>query len=120
MSAIADTAALLNQALDAIVDLPTTTDPGANIQPPATVLGPPALRWEVGCVGPTSARFLVYIIVPSDDRSVERLWDLIEVVDEAIDTVPDAVVLEANPATYVVGTTPLPCYELVVEVAING
>jgi hypothetical protein len=116
---IADAAGEISEALDAIPDLPTHIDPGANIQPPATVLGPPALRWETGLIGPTSARFLIYVIVPADDRAVERLWELVVTVADAIDAT-SAVVLTADPATYVVGTTSLPCYELVVEVPLNG
>lgn len=115
MSAVADAAIALETALGTVTGDQTYRDPGANIVPPATILGPPALNWEGGCVGPTSARFLVYAVVPSAEDSVERLWDLVVDVAAAIDEQTSAVVVLANPAVYMSGTTPLPCYEIQVE-----
>jgi hypothetical protein len=121
MSAVKAVAEMMEAALGGITDVPTHRDPGANITPPATVLGVPALRWEALDVSPTSARFIVYAIVDPDERAPERLWDLVELVSAAIDENTDGVVISAEPAGYVSGSgaTPLPCYEITVEVPLR-
>ena len=119
MSNVADAATMLESALDAIEGV-RRQPLGEPIQPPATVLGPPALRWESPAIAPSDARFLVYAIEAANDRALERLWDLVEVVVEVVDAVsPSAAVISAEPAVYESGTTQLPCYEIVVEVALN-
>ena len=117
MSAIADAAVMLETALKGMDGVRAYRDPGANLQCPAAVLGPPALTWETGCVGPTSARFLVYAVVDADERAVEKLWDLVDQVANAIDAT-DAVVVHADPAVYTSGTRQLPCYEITTEVGL--
>lgn len=110
----------LVDALELIPDVPHYKDLGEDIRPPCTVLGPPALRWETDSVSPSDARFLVYVVEQLSAGAVERLWDLVPVVSAAIDENTGAVVLEAAPAVYLQGNTQLPCYELVVEVPLNG
>lgn len=116
MTAIADGAGMLVTALTGVSGQ-VYTDLGASVNPPCIMLGPPALEWEGVCVGPTSARWLVYVIVPADERAMERLWELVEPVADAIDGTP-AVVIRADPGVYAAGTQDLPCYEFQVEVSL--
>lgn len=118
MSVVKAAAAALKAALKTVQDVIPHTDPGATIDPPATVLGPPALTWDALYGGPTSARWLVYVVVGVDDRAIERLWDLVPVVAAALDEVDDAVVIRADPGTYLTGGGELPCYSIQVDVSL--
>lgn len=93
-------------------------DPGATLHPPTLVLGPPSLIWETGCAEPTSARFIVFAVVDSNEYAVERLWVFVAETAGAIDTHTDAVVVRADPSAYPNGGVELPAYELQVEVAL--
>jgi hypothetical protein len=117
MSVVSDIAEELETALNTVPGVAVYRDPGATLATPALVLGPPALIWESGCLGPTEARFLVYVIVDANERAVEALWDLLVLVGDAIDST-DAVVLRADPATYVSGTE-FPAYECLLEVRLG-
>lgn len=106
----------IEQALRTIPAGNTYTDLAASLNLPAFILGPPALRWETyGVDSPSSARFLVYVIVAADDQAVTRLWELVPQVASTIDEQTDAAVLAADPAVYVSGTSQLPCYEVTLE-----
>jgi hypothetical protein len=87
---------------------------GDTIDPPAAVVGPPRLLWEVQCVdgGPTSAEFLVLVAVAFDDRAIAQLYEVVPRVVLAIETETPGAVSEANPSTYNNGSTSLPGYEL--------
>ncbi len=122
MSAIADAAEELRRALQEAAaenGWGVSTDQAEPGPRPACVIGPPALQWEAGCPGPTSARFLIYTVVDASARAVEQLWELVPAMAGVIDSTTDAVVIESNPAAYVVGTTELPCYETMVEVSLQ-
>ena len=96
-----------------------SADPGATLANlPALVLGPPRLTWETGLRAPTSALFIVYVIVQADERAIERLWDLVVDVGEAIDARTDGVVIQADPSVFPSGTAQLPAYEIQVEVGL--
>lgn len=114
MSAVSEAAVELRVALKRVAGTRVVTDPGATLDPPALVLGPPSLQWEGMGGGPTSATFLVYVTVKADERALERLWDLVPAVASELDAVRDAVVLRADPGSY----RELPCYEIQVEVAL--
>jgi hypothetical protein len=118
MSAIADAAAALAEALKGVPDLRVYTDPGATVDPPAAIVGPPQLSWEGVCEDPTSARFLVWVVVPADDRAVERLWELVPLAAAALQTVTDATVTVALPGRWPGGGSDLPAYEITTEVAL--
>lgn len=118
MPTVAEAAFDLESALKLVPDARVYRDPGANIEPRAIVLGPPVLMWESGMARPTSARFLVYAIVAADQYALERLWEFVEVVADAIDEHTGAVVTQADPAVYVSGTAQLPCYEIQTEVPL--
>lgn len=117
MSLISDAAAELEAALRTVSGLRVYTDPGAVIDPPGAVLGPPSLAWETPCADPTSATFLVVVVVSADDRAMPRLWELTPLVAAAVDQVRGAVVLRAAPGSWATNT-PLPCYEISVEVSL--
>jgi hypothetical protein len=121
MSAIKDAAEALRDSVNGLPSLSdlirATTDLAPNVTSNTAIIGPPALIWEGMCDGPTSARFLVYVVaVPADERAIERLWELVPLVAEAIDDVTDAVVTTALPGQW--GSANLPCYELTVEVSL--
>ncbi|MDG4790375.1 hypothetical protein O7626_31400 [Micromonospora sp. WMMD1102] len=93
--------------------------PGAAIQPPAVVLSAPRFAWQTGCVGaPTDARWLVYVIAAAGERALEVLWGYLPAVAEAIDSVPSAAVIQADPGAYQASSAELPCYEIQVDVGL--
>jgi len=118
MSIVNDIRTTLNQALKGVQGVRVYEDPGANMDPPAVLVGPPSLTWEGYGANPSSARIIIYLIVPADDRVLERLGDLITSVAGAIDDTQNAVVLRADPGTFTVGGQELPSYEVLVEVAL--
>lgn len=106
--------AALETAIRTVEGLRVYTDNGSPIDPPAVLIAPtPDLRWE-GRPGnpPTSATFIVAVLVAKDDRAFLRLWDLVPLVVEAIESVTDASVKHAE-AVEVDG---LPSYFVSVEV----
>jgi hypothetical protein len=118
VSAVAAAAAELAAALATVEGARPYADPGAVIDPPGLVLGPPALLFEGPCPEPTSARWLVYVVVPADERALETLWALVPVVAEAIDALPGAAVIRADPGTFLSGGVDLPCYEIQIDVSL--
>lgn len=90
---------------------------GADLTPPAVVVGPPRLEPLASCPGPATAVFPVEVVVALGDRSLEQLWDLVPAVWAAIEESTDGVVTTASPGTYT-ASTELPCYELTVEFPI--
>lgn len=95
---------------------------GENITPPAFVLGPPSLLFEGYCADPllpTSATFTVWVVVDANAWSMERLWDLVPIAGAAVESVPDAGVERADPATYPLGDLDLPAYTLTVPVTLS-
>lgn len=118
MSVVTDVRAALNEALRAVEGARVYDDPGANVDPPALIVGPPTLSWDGYGGGPTSARVIVYLIVPSDDRVLERLGELVTEVADVLDAAGEAVVLRADPGTFTVSGSELPSYELLVEMAL--
>jgi hypothetical protein len=105
----------LESALKAVPNIRVYTSPGAVVDPPGVLVGPPALTWEAFSSDPTQATFVVYAITRADDRALERLWDLVPLVAAAVDTVPDAATTQANPSAF----NDLPCYEITVEVSLT-
>lgn len=127
MSAVADAAGRVLDRLTGLDGVRVEADPGASVSPPATaagdggataVLGPPALVWESGCPDPTSARWVLYVVVDATDRSLPRLWELVPVVAAALDGDPGIAVLRADPGAYLTGGVELPCYEIQIEVSL--
>lgn len=119
MSAIAKASQALAAALRTVPELRVYTDPGASIDPPAALVGPPQLTWEAYDVAPTGARFVVVLMAAADERALECLWDFVPLVAAAIEAVPDTVVRQANPGVWLTGGTELPCYEIQVEASLR-
>lgn len=121
MSTVAEATAALTAALKAIDSTHRlmVQEPGATIQPPSLVVSAlPSLTWEAYCVEPTSATYLVWLIVPLDERAPERLRTLLGPVVEALHSVPDASVTRADGMPYLANGSELPSYELTVQVAL--
>jgi hypothetical protein len=118
MSAVSDVSGTILAALEGVGGVNATADVGKTLDPPSLVLGPPALMWQGVCSGPTSARWLVYAVVPADERALERLWELVPAVADALDALPDVSVIRADPGAYVNGGVELPCYEIQIEVSL--
>jgi len=113
----------VERALKALGDADVRRDVGAAVDPPAYVIGPPSLRWEAigsaSSVGSSSMRVFVYVIEVADELAVERLWTRVPAVGAAIDEhVLDAVVISAEPDTFITGQTQLPCYRVELEMSL--
>lgn len=112
------------EEIAAALEMPTPprwrvyTDPGANIQAPGVVIGPPELGFDGFRTYPTQARFALYLIVDANARTMETLWDLLPDVSALIDEHTAGSVVGAAPATFVAPTGELPCYEITVEVPL--
>lgn len=120
MNAIADAERALWDALSQVAGVHVQPDFGPAVDPPAVVLGPPALVWESGCLGPSSAQWRVYVVVTADEKSAQRLYELVPAVADALDGVRQAAVTRADPGRWPnsTGTGDLPTYEITVEVAL--
>ena len=115
MSTVKDAADALLASLVPVEQVRRYADPGAVVDPPGVVLGAPALTWGTGCADPTEARWLVYLVVAASDRALEELWELLPIVVAALDSVPGAAVIRADPGAYLAGGPELPCYEIQVD-----
>lgn len=117
---VAQAYAALVEALATVEGARGYDDPGANLDPPATIVGPPLLEYA-GAPGPdpVNGKFLVVLAVVSDERAMVRLWELLPRVIDAIESVGPAVVGQASPGTWRTGATDLPCYEIQVEMSLS-
>jgi hypothetical protein len=106
--------------LDALRTVPSlrVSGIGDNLEPPAALVSPPRLVWSLPQSEPTEATHQVVIVVPADDRALERLDALIPLVAAALDATGWAVVRSAEPSTWDAGEVPLPCYLIETEVAL--
>jgi hypothetical protein len=118
MSIVADAALALEAALKTVAGL-RLYRLGETVDPPGIVVGPPQLVWESYGAGPATATFAVFVMVAMDDKALERLWEYVTPVAEAVESVADAVVRSADPGVYAAGTTDLPCYTLQVEMSLS-
>ena len=91
---------------------------GDDVDPPAVLVGVPALTWDSLCAAPTMARFPVILCAPANERAVNYLLDNFDAVVDAIESVVDVTVTTVTPTSWVVGTTELPCYDITAEVAL--
>ncbi|PRX48681.1 hypothetical protein B0I33_104499 [Prauserella shujinwangii] len=119
-SSVAEAARRLLAAVETVDELRVYRAPGANVDPPAGFVGPPRLQWETGCPEPTTATFVVIVMVASNERVLEQLWELVPRVSEAVDELlPEAAVTTALPNMFTTGNgTELPSYEITVEVSL--
>lgn len=117
---VTDAALAVQAALKTVTDLRAHTDMGAVVDPPASIVGPPALTWAGYGAGPNVAQFIVYVVVDANDRALERLWELVPTVAAALETYPDVdiTVTAANPGRWPAGAVDLPAYEIICEVPL--
>jgi hypothetical protein len=110
----------LEAALRTVDGLRVFRDPGATVDPPAAILGAPALGWRAFCPAPTSARFTVFVVVAANERAMEQLWDLVPVVAAAVEEqVQEASVRDGDaaalPTTFPTGGSNLPAYAIEID-----
>lgn len=121
MSTVVEAAQALLVALKSVPDMPVHTDMGAVVDPPALVVGPPGLLWQVHGRGPNLARFPVWVVVDADERALERLWDLVPAVVEALEAADVEITVDdqgALPDIWPGGKAGLPAYQIFTEVAL--
>ena len=109
----------LSVALETVEGLRVERDPGAVLDPPAALVGPPLLTFGGQDSDPAHARWVVVVVVNFDDRAFPHLWKLIPLVTAAIESLTDAVVVDASPGTWQNGAISLPCYEISAEMSLN-
>jgi len=104
----------------AVPQVRCTRQPGAQAEPPMVYIGPPSLTWEDYGLGATSAAYEVVLAVPADERAVDRLFELLDPITNAIDEGEDAgaVVVSAEPGVWQAGNTNLPAYFIRAEAAV--
>jgi hypothetical protein len=121
MGTVAEAAQTLEAALRAVEGLRVYRDPGAAVDPPAAIVGLPALGWRGYCGSqPNHARFRIDVIVRSNERANEHLWELAAAVAAAVEMVSDAVLApveeQATPTQFTTGQgTQLPGYQIQVD-----
>lgn len=122
MSTVKEAAEELLAVLGTVEGVRVYGDLGANLSPPALLLGPPALGWRSFCgPAPTSARFVVFVVVDASARALEELWELVPAVATAVEQgMPSAAVQDgsaaAMPTTWNIAGVELPAYQLTIEV----
>lgn len=117
-TSVKDAAAQLMAALATVPDVTVYPFGGSAIETPALVLSVPNLEWRSGCVPPTDATFAVAAVVQSDEDAAQRLWDLVVQVSQAVQQLPNAAVVRADPSQYPTGNDPLPAYDISIEVSL--
>ncbi len=112
----------LCDVLDEVEGTRLVRSPGAPVNPPVIYVPPPSLAWDSYGDAETDAVYEVVVAVASDERAIERLFELLPRVTAAINEAGgtgrvDAVVRSADPGVWRVGNLELPCYFVRTEVA---
>jgi hypothetical protein len=121
VSALADRREALYSAIEGLVpDVRCIREPGAQGNPPIVYVGPPSLTWQDYGFGPTTAVYEVVLAVAADERAVDRLFDLLGPVTDAIDgsREAEASVVSAEPGVWQAGNSNLPAYFIRAEAAV--
>ncbi|GAB3372553.1 hypothetical protein [Amycolatopsis echigonensis] len=122
MTKVQDAVARLKAALSTVAALDGRVydDPGATAGgPAAAVISPPSVEWAGFCGGePSSASFVVHLVVPFDQYSTARLFELVEPVVKSIADGTPFVVSSASPGLLQQGGTQLPTYAITVDVGL--
>lgn len=117
-SSITGAAQQLEQALGAVDGVRIQRMGRSTIDPPALLVSPPSIRWEAYCDAPTSATFHVFLVLSPTEKVLERMWDFIPTVAQAITEYDEAVVTSAEPSTFNAEGTDMPAYDFTTEVAL--
>ena len=120
MSDALDARDVLAAALRTVSGLRVYTDPGADIDPPAAVVGPPRLVWANLSTSPTQATFGVYLLAKQDETTIDRLYGArLDAVLAAIFDTGRADVQAVQPYAYPAsGGVDLPAVEISVEMPL--
>lgn len=110
MSVLSDATRALAAAVSAVPTVRGYAELSPDADPPAVVVGPPRLTFEGFGNDPSAVEFIAYLVVPRDDRAIERLYDLLPQVVAAINSTDDFTVTSAEPG----GFNELPAYELTI------
>jgi len=97
--------------------------PGKLGTPPVVYVPPPSLTWDAAVAAPTEAVFELVAAVKADEDAIERLFELLDPLSEAIFDAGrtgglDAVIVSCEPAVWTTGGTELPAYFVRTEVAV--
>lgn len=84
--------------------------------PPAVVVGIPAMVWQGTASQPTGYTWPVAVVVPANDQAVVELLELVPRVAAALDKIAQVTVMRADPGVWSDGAVSLPCYEITCEV----
>ncbi len=119
MNPVQEAVELLRAALEGVVGVRHYRLMSGPVDPPASVLAPPALQWNALGPDPTEATFRVALVVARDDRTVDQLIALYPLVVEALDGLDARVqVRSAEPGVYPAGGVELPAYLFDVDVSL--
>jgi hypothetical protein len=118
MSPVTDAADMISEALAAVTGVRHHRQMYGLVDPPATVLPPPALRRRSMSSDPTDASWVVALVVDRGERSQEQLMELEPRVVEALYALEDVAVGESRPGTYPSGGVELPAYLIDIDVAL--
>lgn len=110
----------LGRAAATVVGVRVLSRPGIAGDPPLVYVQPPTLTWERFDLGPSEAVFEVILAVAADENAIERLFELLDPVCNAIENARDvdADVVSAEPGLWRAGNTELPAYFIRTEVAV--
>lgn len=106
----------LQDVLRAVPGVRVTADMAEKVSPPFLVVTPPKLSYDAYRPSPTDATFQVPLVVANDERSAERLLDLLPAVEQVIYDSESAALTDAVGGSW--GNPPLPCLLLTIEVAV--
>ena len=120
MNPVQEAVELLRAALEGITGVRHYRLMSGPVDPPASVLAPPALQWQALGSDPTDATFRVALVVARDDRTVDQLIALYGLVVDALDGIDGArvQVRSAEPGVYPAGGVELPAYLFDVDVSL--
>lgn len=112
----AEAFAELQTVLKTVPGVRVTADMAERVSPPFLVVSPPKLIYDAYRSSPTEATFQVPLVVAADERSAERLLDLLPLVEQVIYDSESAALTDAHAGSW--GNPPLPCFLLTIEVAV--
>lgn len=119
MSVVDDAFERLYEALGTVAGLRVGRGVGVRLDPPAVSVSPPQLTWDGYGSDPTSASFVVPVVVRQDERALLELMKWWPPVVAALHEVENAVVRRADPGMWPAGSgVELPAYLITVDVGL--
>lgn len=93
---------------------------GQSVDPPAVVIVPPLVTWNLPMSDPSEAQFGLALVVPDDEQMVLTLIDYIQRVGEALDASEHEFSMkQAAPGVFPGNPGELPAYRIQIEVALT-